>query len=221
MLNKVYYNIYNKPKMLCLDAVERIFDFIIPAQDTYESIVDIYVNANTNPMTNVIVDKHQWERYRHIFHKVDRLHYFSTQYPLFVKQFKKYVDHPNKWWRIDNYDLYQTCLLDAVSSDIYLPLVQKTHKNMSPAILRDIGDMVELFPEMVQSAEGTMRCRCKVTVLYLAITNTKIPIALVDKIARQHKLFNVPMTIDVNGDAIHIIQDLDSCEISRISQLEI
>ena len=207
--------------MLCVEMVEYIFDFILPTQGTYESIVDIYTNANS--MTNIIIDKHQWERYRQILYKVNRLHYFSTHYPVFVKTLKEYVDHPYERWRIDNYALYRTCLLDAVSSAIYLPLVKRTHASMSPTILRDIEDMLDLFPEMVHTTEGIMRCRYKVTPLYLAVINDRIPIALVEKLARQHKQFNVPMTIELNGHDIPILHDLDLCEISssRKQQLRV
>ena len=85
-----------------------------------------------------------------------------------------------------------------------------TYDRFTTDILSDIEHMIEIFPEMVQSTEGTMRCRNKIPPLYLALFNKNIPLATLLKLAKQHKKFNMKLTINLNCSPISFVDDINN-----------
>ena len=67
--------------------------------------------------------------------------------------------------------------------------------------------MLKLFPEMVDCNEGTLRCRNKVTPMYLACIS-KLPIEIIQFVYEKHKEMNAPNFILFNGEEIDIKNDI-------------
>lgn len=110
-------------------------------------------------------------------------------------------------------------LFDALLTGIEIPN-QSSIKKYDETIESDIKDIVKLMPQSINSVVGYIRCRNKVTPLYAACANQKIPLSIVEFLL--NKGANPHDVIEVNGREISILEDLktNSKNKERLSQIE-
>jgi hypothetical protein len=107
---------------------------------------------------------------------------------------EKYTAHNGRFWMdivSKNYPEYSrnndapTCLVDAVCTEIRLPCTASTFREYTETIESDIKRMIEEIPNSLKSTVGTMRCRDYMTPLAIACYNERIPLTIIELMARK------------------------------------
>lgn len=109
-------------------------------------------------------------------------------------------------------------LLDILFTGCNLPCAYSTYDYFSPQMEEDLKTCIHLFPNCVNSKFGSLRCRHNVTPLHAACTNTNIPLSIIKYLIKHGA--NMDQPICVNGQPIHILEDLDDNHSYRLESIK-
>lgn len=98
-------------------------------------------------------------------------------------------------------------LLDALFSGCTLPYAKCTFNYYDSSREEDIKEIVKLIPQSIDCDLGYLRCRHKITPLFAACINKKIPILIIEFLLKHGA--NPNATVLKNGKPIHMLKDLE------------
>lgn len=105
-------------------------------------------------------------------------------------------EHQREWHNGLN---YTTCpaLFDAMSYGHRVPFNRSAYKTFNTVVQDDVLCFLRVYPSALRFDDGILRCRDRVSVFQLAISNERVPVAFIAKLVE----LGLPMqtTIDVNG----------------------
>ena len=107
-------------------------------------------------------------------------------------------------------------LLDIFFSGVCLPFASSTFPLYNAERDLDATYIIQMYPKFVHSDFGMLRCRYKVSPLYVACLNSNVPIQTIECLlkAGANQCF-----IDVNGNQTHLLDDIqDTISLERYQQ---
>lgn len=189
----------------------EIFDKVIPKSfverfkiNPKEFITFQSIRADARNIRNLItVNKKIYNIYKQLL-KNYKVVYFLCQ---------KYDKHREDFKRVG----IITGLYDALSTGLRLPFAKSTFSNYDKYIEDDIKTFILLFPQSIHYDEGILRCRDKITPLYIACTNN-IPLNIIELLLRYGADHRKPIL--VNNSERSILKDLNENGNERIHKIK-
>ena len=183
--------------ILPLEINNIIFTFIT---GNIKIFLKSYIINQLDEIYNIIlINKNYNNKYLELFKNKKKNLYLFNKYNCYQKEFEKYLFTP------ENYDK-TPILYDALSTGLTLPFARSSFDKFTEETYQDIIDIIKLVPNSIKYRFGQLRCREKITPLYVACTNSNIPNNIIE-ILLQNKA-NPKQSIVLNGYQISILADL-------------
>jgi hypothetical protein len=118
---------------------------------------------------------------------------------------------------LKKYTKNSNCLSDALSTGIRCDFILSSHTLYNEQIEKDIYDIVELFPEFINSKNSTLKCRNYVSPFVIALWNKNIPLKIIDLLIRNGAKLK---PILLNGLYIDTLTDIKTNNHIRFNQIK-
>ena len=184
-MNYLDYNlIFKIIKYIDLDQKKYIKKYIFNQLSVFSKLINI----------NSIFYKKYIEKYS----KLKKIYYLINKYYKLHNRYENEIEYYSS----------TPILYDALSTSLVLPYVNSSYQLNNIGDLKifyqDIYDIIKYIPESLNYNDGNLRCRYKVTPLYIACLNSFIPINIIERLMKKSNIFY----IFVNGHKVNMLTDL-------------
>ena len=136
------------------------------------------------------------------------IHNFVKTYHIYQYDYDNYINKKIK--KNQSIKEYSPILIDILNTNNNLPCTYSSQNKFDEQqLFIDIQKIIKLIPNSIHSTFGQMRCRTDVTPLYAAISNSNVPLYIIEYLLKNGAKKNLDVCID--GKKYNILDDYYFC----------
>tara|TARA_A100001388_G_C28719695_1_gene475734 strand:- start:557 stop:1231 length:675 start_codon:yes stop_codon:yes gene_type:complete len=99
-----------------------------------------------------------------------------------------------------------SAIIDLLCTGCYLPYAESTFTHFDDDMYNDLKSMIRIYPDILKSTYGQLRCRYKLSPLDIACNNEYMPVYVIKYLIENGADMNYQY--EMNGFKIHVLHDI-------------